>query len=577
MMNVAIHIFNALILFLIFQRITGAPIKSALAATLFAVHPVNVESVAWFVERKTVLSTFFLFAAIYNYIIYTENKNKWLYFTTMILYMLGLMCKPVILTFPILLLILDYWPLNRFAKLNQDNTEVIDNRNKPFQKFILLFKSKNGLLIIEKIPFIILSLLSLGISMLSLLQTFIDYQTVPVYLRIYNLFVSIVQYLRNFFWPVELSIFYPFPKTIPTWHFLLSLFLVLLITVLVWKIREKRPWLIMGWSWFLIAFFPASGIIQSGMWPAIANRFMYLPMIGIFIMVIWEGDQRLNGQYSRLLKIILCGAMLIYFAALARLQNINYSNSFALFQRSIDVVGDNDLAFTNIGDALARSGRVDEAMQYFAKTIKRLPNHPNAYYNYGVCLVMKGDDKQALPYFLQAIKLNPKLINAYMNISQIENRKGNYDEAVNLIKKSLEIDDNDLNVHYNYGIILTAQGKLKEAIPHYLFVLKRDPSYLPARINLAQIYDQAGLYNESIAQYEMLDKMIVHNKGYIYYGMASVYSQQKKFKECAAYLGAALKDGFNVLEYLTSDKRFKNFRKTPAYRAFLEDNKIEIH
>jgi protein O-mannosyl-transferase len=579
MMNVAIHILNSILLFMIINKLTGAYIKSTLVALLFALHPVNVESVAWFVERKTVLSTLFLFAAIYTYLFYTQSKKTQLYFVTMFLYILGLMSKPIILTFPFLLLVLDYWPLKRFEKASKDKIEIINIPDKPISKFVSLCKSKGGFLILEKLPFIALSILSVSVSMLSLLkfQTVINYQSVPIYLRIQNLFVSIFQYLRNFIWPVELSIFYPFPHAIPNWQFLLSSFLVLLITWLTWKVRKKRPWLIMGWGWFLIAFSPASGIIQSGMWPAIANRFMYIPLIGIFVMVIWEGDKRLNGQYSQFLKIILCLAMLIYFAALARLQNIHYSNSYALFQRSLETVGDNDLAFTNIGDALVSSGKVDEAMKYFARTIKRNPNHPNAYYNYGICLVMKEDDKQAMPYFIRSIELNPKLINAYLSISQIEQRKGNYDQAINIIKKTLEIDNDDLNIHINYGVILSIQGKLEEAIPHYLFVLKKDPSHLQARINLAQAYDQMGLNSEAISEYKKLDKSIIHHKGYIYYAMAGIYSKKKNFIECETYLKLAIKEKFNIWGYLESDIRYKNFRESVNYSEFLKNNKKKIN
>ena len=434
------------------------------------------------------------------------------------------------------------------------------------------------MLVFEKVPFIILSLISLTISMMSVLKyhTVVNYQMIPIYTRIYNLFVSIILYLRNIAWPVELSILYPFPKSIPAWHFSLALASVVLVTVIAFMTRKGRPWLIVGWCWFLVALAPASGLIQSGLWPAMANRFMYLPMIGLFMMVIWEGDQRLRGRYSRVLKVVLCVAMLVYFAVLTRVQNLYFSNSYALFNRCLEVAGDNEVAFNNIGDALASSGRVDEAMKYFAKSIKLNPKHAIAYYNYGICLVMKGDDQNAIPYFLWAIKLDPKRVNSYLNIGLIQKRRGYIDEAVKLMEKALEIDQNDLSVHYDYGMILAEQGKFEEAIPHYVFVVRRDPTNVPARINLSQAYEETGLYNKAMDGYKSLNEVISHNKGYIYYRIARVYSQQRRFKECEDYLEIALKDGFSVLEFLKIDKGFINFRETKNYTRFLENQKIKL-
>jgi len=576
LVNLAIHIFNALLLFLIISRMTGAQGKAAFVALLFALHPLNVESVAWLAERKTVLSTLFLFSAIYTYLHYTEKKKKWQYALILCLYAFGLMSKPSILTFPVLLLLLDYWPLKRFERSAVNNDESNAIISKPINRFISFWESAMGGIIVEKLPFLILSLCSMLITMASVLHShfLVTKELVPFYMRIYNYFVSIIQYLRNIIWPVDLSIFYPFPKTFILLYFLLALSVVVLITILTFITREKRPWLIMGWLWFLIAMLPASGLIQAGLWPAMADRFMYIPMIGIFIMVIWEADERLKGSYSKLLKFILYGVMLVYFAFLTRAQNIYFSNSFALFNRCLEVAGENGLAFNNLGDTLVSLGRIDEAMIYFAKSIKLNPNLAMAYYNYGVCLVAKNDDEKAIEYFQKAIALDPNLANPYMHLALIQSRAGNVAEAVKLMAKAFDLDQNNLDVRNNFGIMLAKQGKYEEAIAHFSFVIKRDPSNVPARLNLAQAYQNAGLDNEALVQYETLNKMIDHNKGYIYYGIASVYSQQKKYEECAAYLDISLKEGFQVWQVLKSDIRFKNFRNAKFYAKFLKTHKI---
>jgi len=572
--NVAFHILNALLLFVILLRVTGARFKSAAVALLFALHPLNVESVAWLVERKTVLSAFFLMSSLYTYVIYAENKNKGLYGLVLCLYSMGLMAKPIILTVPVLLLILDYWPLKRFKYLDSHNDFGRQKCIRPMNKFLSLCKSNNGMLIVEKLPFFILSIISLLISMLSLSQqaAVINYESLSVYLRISNYFISIVQYLGYIAWPVELSIFYPFPQSIPIWHFLLALIFVITLTFLIFLIRKRRPWLFAGWCWFIIALMPTSGLIQSGLWPALANRFMYIPIIGIFIMVIWEADERLKGRYSQVLKIILFSAMLTYFAFLTRVQSTYFSNSFSLFTRSLEVAGENSLVLNNLGCALASLGRTDEAMIYFAKGMKLHPTKSDFYYNYAICLKDKGDNINATLYFKKAIALNPKNLKAYLGLGAIQGLAGNSDEAMKLIINALSIDQNDLDARNNYGIILAKQGKYEGAIAHFSFVIKRDPSNILARLNLSKTYQDAGLYDEAMMQYETLNKMITKNKGYLYYGIASVYSQQKKFRECENYLEAAQKDGFNVFEYLKSDIRFKNFRNNPGYETFLENH-----
>lgn len=577
LVNLAIHIINAILLFFILSRMTSAQVKAAFIALLFALHPLNVESIAWLVERKTVLSTFFLFGALYTYLYYVEKKEKWKYALILFLYACGLMSKPQILTFPVLLLLLDYWPLKRFETVAVKKYESSAIFSKPINRVITICKSDIGSIFLEKLPFLALSLVSVLVTMASVLHSrfLVTHDLVPVYLRIYNYFVSIIQYLQYIAWPINLSIFYPFPKTFVLLFFLGALSFVVSITILTFITRRKRPWLIIGWLWFLIALSPASGLIQAGLWPAMANRFMYIPMIGIFIMVIWEADERLKGRYSQFLKVILCSVMIFYFAFLTKVQNTYFSNSFALFSRCLEVAGDNPLALNNLGEALASSGRTDEAMVYLAKCIKLYSNHAGAYHNYGACLVAKKEDEKAKLYFQKAIALNPNLAQPYIHLSLIQSRAGNDTEAVKLIEMALKIDQNDIDARNNFGIILAKQGKYEEAILHFLFVIKKDRSSVPALLNLAYAYQDAGRYSEAMVPYETLNKRIKHNKGYIYYGMASVYSQQKKYEECADYLEMSLKDGFNALEYIINDNKFKDFRNTQIYRAFLEKHQLK--
>lgn len=580
MMNIAIHILNAILLFFVLFRMTGSLGKSVFAALFFAVHPLNVESVAWVSERKTALSSFFLISAIHTYIYYTERKKNSVYVITLSLYALGLMSKPIILIFPFLLLLLDYWPLKRFK--GDDSSDVFGSTvfAKLGKNFVDFYKSNMSILL-EKIPFILLSLISLSISMVSVFKArmVVNYQVVPVYLRIENFFVSIIKYLHDIVFPWELSIFYPFPKSIPLWQLFLALAFIVTVTILALKMRKNRPWLIFGWLWFLIALLPASGLLQAGLWPAMANRFMYLPMIGIFIIIIWECDKYIKGSYSHALKFILCIAMLVYFSSIARVQNLYFTNSYAVFNRCLAVAGDNEIAFTNIGDSLVSLGRFDEAMEYFEKSIKLNPTKNFiAYHNYGICLVRKEEDLNAIPYFLRAVEINPNAVGSYLNLGLIQLRRGNVNEAEKILIKALKIDPSDLSTRYNLGNILESQNKDEEAIQLYLFVIRKDPSYLPARLSLSQIYEKNGSYDKALAEYETLLKTTPKNKAYIYYRIAGVYSKQEKLKECEHYLEIALKnDGFNVLENLKTDKNFEYFRERSHFTRFLESHELKHH
>lgn len=545
LVNLAIHILNALLIYLLINRMTGASYKAAVVALLFAVHPVNVESVSWVAERKNVLSMLFLMAALYYYILYTQEKKGWIYGIILFFYTFGLLSKPSIVIFPFLLLILDYWPLGRFGRgdiYNSVQTVGIFFPRRVLAKIFAFRKSDAAVLFLEKVPFIILSLISSYLSMISMskFQWVINYDRIPLDLRIYNLFVSITKYLWKMVWPFDLSIFYSFPQSIPAAHFILALSFVVLITFATFMWRISRPWLVVGWFWFLIALAPASGIIQAGLWPEMANRFMYIPIIGLFLILVWECDARIRGLYSNTLKIILCCAVLIYFVSLTKFQNIYFSNSYAVFQRAIEVTGGNSIAYNNFGVALTSLNRIDEAAEYFAKAIALDSKYDDALKNYGLYLFKKGDYITAGSYFSRIITFNPNYVDAYINMGFTEYRLGRPQEAIRHFKKALEIKPNDIEAYYN----------------------------------LSQVYEKEALYNEAVTMYEVIIKMKPTEKGIISYRIAGVYAQQNKLEECIHYLEMSLKHGFDVFGHLKTDERFEAFRETAIYTQLLENKGV---
>jgi tetratricopeptide (TPR) repeat protein len=582
MVNVAIHILNALFLFLIIFKITGARYKAAVVALLFAVHPLNVESVAWVSERKNVLSTLFFMIAIYAYVLYVEKKKIWMYCLVLCAYTLGLMSKPSIVTFPFLLLILDYWPLGRFGMGGAYNT-IDAVRSSFFRRFrfrILAFrKSKAPFLFLEKTPFIILSLISFYLSMISMskFHVIIKHGLIPVDLRIYNLFVSIMKYVGNMAWPFGLSIYYPFPKTIPAAHFLLALSFVLLITVMTFLWRKSRPWLFTGWFWFLIALAPVGGLIQAALWPEMANRYMYIPMIGLFLMLVWECDARIRGGYAKTFKVILFCAMLVYYISLTKYQNHFFSDNYTLFSRAVTVTGENHIVYSIIGDGLLSLNRVDEAMVYYRKAIAINPKFAKALYNYGTCLLRRGDYINAGSYFSRVIAINPNDTLAYATLGWTQAQKGYSDEAKKLLEKALELDPDDGYSHNVLGAILAGQGKTEEAIRHFQIAVEKNPNYVEARMNLSLTYEKAGLYDRAIAEYEALCKVAQADKKIINYRIAGLFARQNKYEECKRHLEISLSLGFNVFEHLKSDERFKTFIETTVYTQFLASQEVRRH
>ncbi|HNT91050.1 MAG TPA: tetratricopeptide repeat protein [Smithellaceae bacterium] len=572
--NLVWHILNALLLFLILLKMTGARGKSAVAALFFALHPLNVESVSWMVERKAVLSGFFLLSALYAYVFYTQKKNHWLYGLVLALFALGLMAKPVIIVFPLLLLALDYWPLARF-KIPAAGGGTASKLRGWLREFAAFFRLNSRIIIWEKLPLYALSMISVFISMLSLMEEggVVHYKVIPFYLRVANFFTSILEYLRLIFWPVELSIYYPFPQQIVPMYFLAALLFAVGATVVAFYLRKQRPWLLAGWCWFIVALLPVSGLIQAGLWPAFSCRFMYLPLMGFFILLVWEVDERLKGRYADFLKIVLCVAAVIYLAFLTRIQNTYYSNSYSLFKRSLEVVKDNALALNNIAVHFGYLGRHDDAMKYLERGIKLYPKSPGFYHNYGASLVAKEEDEKAVFYFQQAVKLDPKYYKAYVSLAMIRSRQGDNKEALQFLDKAREIEPDDFGVRISYSDILAKQGRHDEAISHLIFVLDKDSRHIPARLHLAQIYQERGLHKEALAQYDILDKTVPDKKGFVYYKMAGVYAQRKNYEESRRLLEKALNDGFDVFDLLSKDKDFKNFRGTAYYRQLLEKRK----
>ena len=482
--NLLFHLSNVLLLFFTFRRMTGSLWRSAFLAAVLALHPLNVETVAWVSERKGLVGTFFWFLTIYTYVRYTEEPKITRYILVILSYTLGLMSKPILITLPFVLLLLDYWPLSRFRPKSSENctdSPMTDHGGKPREC------PSSLLLIYEKIPLIILMALSSYIIFFMRHGKDIYIHTVqrPPGIRIANAFVSYIAYIGKILWPENLAVFYPFPYALPLWKIMGASVLLLIITVLSFRFLISRPYFIVGWLWYLIALIPTLGLIQWGLWPAMADRFAYLPAIGLFLFIVWGyGDTLKTWRYGGLISLISGIVVITIFIACTWTQLHYWVDSIKLFRHTIEVTNGNSIAYMNLGTALADKSREREAIPYFVKSLKNHPRPDMTHYNLGKAYASLGKLNEAIFHYMTALKINPNSIEPLTNLGALHMRQNRTDEAHNLFSKALLIDPKNVKAHNNMGVIKFKQGKINAAIIHLKLALQIDPHYQNAKKNL---------------------------------------------------------------------------------------------
>jgi tetratricopeptide (TPR) repeat protein len=461
--NLLLHIANGVLLFLALKRMTATLWRSAFVALLFALHPVNVDSVAWVAERKNILSTLFWMLTILSYALYAERPGALRYLYVLLFFALGLLAKPMLVTLPFVLILLDLWPLRRL--------------NSQFS----LLKS-----LYEKIPLFALSALSIFTSYVQLqhFQRVISTQAVPMTLRIENALVSYINYLSNLFWPRNLAIFYPYPKSVPAWQTIgASAFLVCVTILLIWILRNKR-YLTVGWLWFVGTSIPVSGLVQTGLWPAMADRFMYVPFIGLFIIISWGTADILAGRrYGKIALSVSALAILLALAVCARIQLCHWRNSVTVFSRAL-AVSESSTMHNNLGLALMLQGSADEAINHYRRTLELDPNFAKAYSNLGDAFKLQGNLNEAISNYYLALQADPDFAEAHNNLGNALNSLGKTDEAISHLRRAVELKPDYAKAHNNLANLLLTNGSSDEAIEHYRQALKLEPDNNDIRGNL---------------------------------------------------------------------------------------------
>jgi len=519
LVSVAFHAVNTMLLFLVSRRITGAHWRSALVAALFGLHPLRVESVAWVSERKDVLSGFFLLLTLGAYCRYVESwgssgflrssvpeltegsitaspapiqneleqqsaARRWLWYGLAVAcFALGLMSKPMLVTLPFWLLLLDYWPFKRFLLEKSD-------ANKALALFF------------EKIPFF---LLAVGASVVTLfvqrsggaVSTSLSFSG-----RIANALVSYVRYLGKTVWPLNLSVLYPHPGHWPAWQVGGAAVVLLVILVTVILLSRRKGYLPVGWFWFMGGLVPVIGLVQVGV-QSMADRYTYLPSIGLLILIVWGiSDVVDRWQLSRPPVAAVAIALVIASAVLTERQLCFWHDSTALFQRALEVTSNNYLAYNNLGFDLSKNGKFQEAKEDYRKSLAINPQYPDALNNMGFALAGEKKYAEALPYYEAAVRIAPKQPEIRNNLGNALSELGKINEAIEQYRIVLSQNPDHADAHNNLGIALAMQGRLDEAVGHFRAAIRAKPAYAGAHSNLGNALAAQHQFVEAIREYQ---------------------------------------------------------------------------
>jgi tetratricopeptide (TPR) repeat protein len=501
LVSLLLHIGAVLFLFLFLEKTTKSIWPSAFVAAVFALHPLRVESVAWAASRKDVLSMFFGMAALYAYAFYVQDRKIFKYLFCLILFILGLLSKPMLVTLPFALLLIDYWPLGRWqeALYPQNNTVAVVNNaavkkkkqfnknNPPENKLSFPIQSRGkliGKLLWEKAPFFILAILSSIVTIWAQSKSgaIASLEKLPLLKRLSNAILSYVSYLGKTFWPSDLAVFYPYEKIFSLWQVFGGALLLLAISITTIFFIKRAAFLFVGWFWYLGTLIPLIGLLQVSIQP-MADRYTYLPSIGIGIMLAWGIPLLLKSEEMRIKRLFPAGIISLVVLAVLSWQQCGYwKNSVSLFNHTLQSTKDNYLAHTNFGVALDAEGKKDQAFAHYLSALKINPNYDKAHYNLAMAYKEQGKIEASLKHFQETLSSNPKFPDAHNNIGIIlEKYFKKYDEAIYHYEQELEIAPDNSGTHFNLGIALAMKGNLKEAEENFRQAINLKPDYKEAK------------------------------------------------------------------------------------------------
>jgi tetratricopeptide (TPR) repeat protein len=482
LINLLLHLANTLILFVLLKRLTRMVWRSALVAAMFAVHPLHVESVAWISERKDVLSAFFGLLAMLAYARYARKPSLASYLAVFVGMALSLLAKPMLVTLPFLFLLLDYWPLERWRPA--------DGKAVPWSRMVL-----------EKVPFLILSVASCVVTVLaqhsggalkSLTQI-----TLPE--RLGNALLSYVQYLRQMLVPVDLAAFYPRSEGQGAMVVGAGVLLALL-TGLVLRWGRRYPYLTVGWLWYLGTLVPVIGLVQVGL-QARADRYTYLPLVGIFLLAVWGLADLAARWHIERLAAIGAMAILIVWIMFASLQIYFWNNAIILWEHALQVTPSNVIAHSNLAYQYQAQRKLDQAIFHYREALRCSPSDPQPAFNLGNVLLQQGDVTRAIRFFEQSLRLDPDLAATHNLLCVALLRAGRPDDALREGRQAVLLAPDSASVHSDLGNVLLSRGEIAEAIQHYQHACRLDPNNPMFPYNLGNAFLRQDDLPAAIASY----------------------------------------------------------------------------
>jgi protein O-mannosyl-transferase len=482
--NALLHMASVIVLFLVLRRMTGSLWPGAFVAALFAIHPLRVESVAWITERKDVLSGFFFMLALVAYARYVDGPPKLSrYLAVVACLILGLMSKAMLVTLPLVLLLLDYWPFNR---LGRPVPAAADG--EPSTRWRRL--SVPGQVVLEKVPLLALSAAAGAITVLTQrrVHAVMSLEVAPLGARLANALVSPVVYLWQMLWPVNLAAYHPFPHDGTPWWSAGGAAAGLAVISWVAVIqRRSHPYLLVGWLWYLVVLLPVIGLLQAG-GQAHADRYTYLPQIGVYMAVVWTMKGLCAGSPRRLAALVTAGiAVVAALGTCAHRQTAHWRDSESLWRHALACDPDNVLAHYNLGMAMSDLRRDDAAISEFASALKLQPDYPDAHNSLGFTLFRQGKVDEAIAQYDLVLKLHPDNALAHYNLGVALTQKGQTDDAIAHFEQAAAVQPDDAKIRNNLGMSYLQKRRLGDAMIQYQKALAIEPGSVLIRDNFAHL------------------------------------------------------------------------------------------
>ncbi|MCH2390721.1 MAG: tetratricopeptide repeat protein, partial [Nitrospinales bacterium] len=539
--SLALHIANSLLLFLVFARLTGAIWKSFFVASLFAFHPINIESVAWAAERKNVLSAFFWLLTTWAYVHYVQKMNLARYSMVFLFFALGLMSKPMLVTLPFALLLLDYWPLKRF-EIARDQRIISGDMGNQIEN-----KKKLLNLVFEKIPLVVLVVGSCIVTLLAQKSwgAVVSFEIVPLTTRVSNALVSYLEYLEKMVWPTNFSVFYPYPTDeLFIWKNLMSGLILTGTTIMALRLIRKAPYLAVGWFWYLGTLIPVIGLVQVGQ-QAMADRYAYIPLVGIFIIIAWGLPELLkNFPFRKKLLSVLAGIFFPVLITLTWIQLQYWENSVKLFEHAIEVTDKKYPSFVavynNLGVVLNEQMKFEEATVHLKNAVKLQPNYAEAHNNLGNSLSGLNHFREADIHYKEAIRLKPDYPEAHNNLANSLSKKFNLEESISHYKKAVQLNPGYHEAYFNLGFTLNKRNDSEQAIGHLEEAIRLKPNFAEAHIALGNILFLKNNFKTALYHFETTLK-IDPNNAIAHNSLGSVLGQQGSFEQAIAHFKTAIK------------------------------------